>query len=326
MCGIAAQANNNIIMTNFSLPKITIIIGVLNMQRFLGMALDSVVRQNYPNLELIVMDGGSTDGTLNVIKQYAHLITYWTSGKDKGHSDACNKALEIATGDYIGLLNADDILGEGLLHDIAAVYSKNPAAQVITCGVRIIEGEQITQEIADPQKLQLTLRNMLFELPLINARFFHKNIFTLYGKFQATHADGSYNLSNDRDFLIRLTLAGVQSEIITKPLYFYLSHQESLTFGNKNRIKSRREHLQLAEKFLHLPTLQLEQKDIFHSWQINESVYLCLIYLLDAKVKNAFAVMKYGYTLGGYEWMQKFLAVIVCGVFRKLLPKSINNG
>ncbi len=314
-------------MTNHSLPKISIIIGVLNMQRYLGLALDSVVHQNYPNLELIVMDGGSTDGTLDVIKDYAQHITYWTSGKDKGHSDACNKAIDIATGDYIGLLNADDILGEGLLHNIAAVYFKNQAAKVITCGVRIIEKNiehraQITQEITNPEKLQLNLRNMLFELPVINARFFHKDVFAKFGKFQPTHADGSYNLSNDRDFLIRLTLARVQSEIIAKPLYFYLSHQESLTFGNKNRIKSRKEHLQLAEKFLKQSALQAEQRKLFRSWQVNESVYLCLIYLLEGKIKDAFITMRYGFANGGLNWLRKLLAVTANSIQKKLSLKT----
>jgi glycosyltransferase involved in cell wall biosynthesis len=313
-------------MKNLDLPKITIIIGVLNMQRFLGLALDSVVRQNYSNLELIVMDGGSTDGTLEVIKKYEHCITHWQSGKDKGHSDACNKAIDLATGDYIGLLNADDILGENLLHDIAAVYSINPTAKVITCGVQIIEknadrGDQVIQELIDPDKLQLTLRNMLFELPVINARFFHKDIFITFGKFQPTHADGSYNLSNDRDFLIKLTLAGVQSEIIAKPLYLYLSHQESLTFGSKNRIKSRKEHLLLAEKFLKEPAVGTEQKELLHSWQINESVYLCLIYLLGGKVKDAIAIMRYGINTGGLQWLTKLASVTINGISKKLLPR-----
>jgi glycosyltransferase involved in cell wall biosynthesis len=313
-------------MTNSNLPKITIIIGVLNMQGFLSLALDSVVRQNYPNLELIVMDGGSTDGTLDVIKKYEHCITHWQSGKDNGHSDACNKAIDIATGDYIGLLNADDILGDNLLYDIAAVYSNKPTAKLITCGVQIIEksvemGDQIIQELIDPQKLQLTLHNMLFELPVINARFFHKDIFTRFGKFQSTHEDGSYNLSNDRDFLIKLTLAGIKSEIIPKPLYFYLSHQESLTFGNKNRIKSRKEHLWLAEKFLKQPILP-DQKKLLHVWQINESVYLCLIYLLERKFKGALTTMFYGFKIGGLQWLKKLVSVGVNGISKKLSPKS----
>jgi uncharacterized protein YfaA (DUF2138 family) len=124
------------------------------------------------------------------------------------------------------------------------------------------------------------LHNILFELPVINARFFHKSIFQQFGKFQATHADGSYNLSNDRDFLITMALAGVQSEVIPESFYYYLSHNESLTFSGKHLLKSYNEHLKLADKFLQLITLQPKQRYLLKNWQAQERVYLFLNYLL----------------------------------------------
>lgn len=310
----------NAVVSN--LPRITIIVGVLNMKRYLPATFDSVIRQNYPNLELIVMDGGSTDGTLDVIKEYEAHITFWKSGKDKGHSDACNKAINIATGDFIILLNADDILGDNLLNKAAAIYGQKPDTKVITCGVRIVEmnatGKEIVlQEITDPAKLQITLKNMLFELPVINARFFHKDIFESFGKFQATHEDGSYNLSNDRDFLVRLALAGIQSEIIPEPLYLYLSHNQSLTFSNKNAIKSRKEHLQLADKFLQKEALTIEQVKLLKAWFGNESVYLSLIYLSQFSIKNSLLTMKFGVYHCGFAWLWDFYVVALKGISKR---------
>lgn len=312
--------------TSSSLPRITVIVGVLNMERYLAAAFESVIQQNYPNVELIVMDGGSTDGTLNIIKQYEKHISFWKSGKDKGHSDACNKAIDIATGDFIILLNADDILGENLLNKAAAIYLTHPNTQVITCGVRIVENdaeqnEQVLKEIIDPEKLQITLSNILFELPVINARFFHKNIFQNFGKFQATHADGSYNLSNDRDFLIRLALANVRSEIIPEPLYLYLSHNESLTFSQKNMTKSREEHLLLADKFLQKDTLSLAQKKLFRAWLANESVYLSLIYLRQFSLKKSFLTAKYGIYHCGLIWAWDLYVILIKSISKKAKKK-----
>jgi glycosyltransferase involved in cell wall biosynthesis len=308
-------------MMKQSPPKISIIIGVLNMARYLSATLDSAIRQNYPDLELIVMDGGSTDGTLDIIKQYEKHISYWKSGKDKGHSDACNNAINIATGDFIHLLNADDIIDDSLLHKVAELYSRRPNAQVISCGVRIVESDganknKILQEISDPEKLQLSLNNILFELPVINARFFHKNIFKDFGQFQPTHEDGSYNLSNDRDFLIRLALAGVSTEIIAEPLYLYLSHDESLTFSQKHVIKSRKEHLKLAEKFLQKSDLTTQQKKLFQSWLAHESVYLCLIYLKRGKIIDSLQTVKYGISHCGSSWLLKLMNVVSKTVYK----------
>jgi glycosyltransferase involved in cell wall biosynthesis len=309
-------------MLESSLPKITIIIGVLNMQRYLGAAIDSVLQQNYPNVELIIMDGLSTDGTLDVIKHYDKHIAYWVSQKDKGHCDACNNAIDVASGDFVILLNADDTLGENLLHKVAAIYAMKPETKIITCGVRIFEKDarqnvRILKEITRPEKLQITLHNMLFELPVINARFFHKDIFHTFGKFHATHADGSYNLSNDRDYLVNLALAGIQSEIIPEPLYLYFSHEESLTFSQKNQIKTRREHIKIAEKYLQQPAPGPAQKKLIRAWLANESVYLALIYFFQNNLTEAFRAAKQGYFHTHFMFIRKFFSITAKTLFKK---------
>ncbi len=311
-------------MQNQTLPRISIIIGVLNMKEYLPRTLESVIRQNYPNLELIVMDGGSTDGTLDVIKQYQPFITYWKSEKDKGHCDACNKGIEIATGDLIELLNADDFLDEGLLHKVALLYNSKPHAKMITTGVHILQNEtnhqsRITRQINDTNKLQITLHNMIFELPAINARFFHKDIFKQFGKFNPTLADGSYNMTNDREFLIKLALSDVQSEIIPDVFYNYLSHDHSLTFSMKNQFRTRHEHINLANHFLaayHLPTAQ---QAIFKAWIAKDTIYLFLMYLLKKLPKQAFKNMKQGLKAYGYRWFCKLISVATTGVCKKAI-------
>jgi glycosyltransferase involved in cell wall biosynthesis len=91
-----------------TLPKVTVIIPSYNQGAFIEETILSVVNQHYPKLELIIIDGGSNDSTLEIIKKYASHITWWVSEKDKGQSHAINKGLEKATGDWIAWLNSDD--------------------------------------------------------------------------------------------------------------------------------------------------------------------------------------------------------------------------
>ena len=91
-------------------PLITIITVVYNNVTHLQKTLNSIYKQNYNNYELIVIDGGSNDGTLNIIKKNSSKINFWISEKDKGIYDAFNKGLKLAKGDYVGFVNSDDIL------------------------------------------------------------------------------------------------------------------------------------------------------------------------------------------------------------------------
>lgn len=89
-------------------PSVSIITVVYNGEKFIEGTILSVLKQTYANIEYIIIDGGSTDGTLDIIKKYEDKINYWISEKDNGIYEAMNKGLEVATGDYIAILNADD--------------------------------------------------------------------------------------------------------------------------------------------------------------------------------------------------------------------------
>lgn len=107
-------------------PKITVAIVVFNRVKTLSDALQSIAEQNYKNIEVIVIDGGSTDGTLDVIKRYDTLITYSVSEKDSGIYDAMNKALDKATGDWILFMGSDDKLySKTIFSNIVPKFKKN---------------------------------------------------------------------------------------------------------------------------------------------------------------------------------------------------------
>lgn len=123
-----------------TLPSISIIIPSLNQGRFIGQTLESIVSQNYPNLELIVVDGGSSDETIEVINQYANHITWWVSEPDAGQANAINKGMSRAGGDILAWLNSDDCLMPGALFRISEYFQASPQTDVIY-GHRILIDE-----------------------------------------------------------------------------------------------------------------------------------------------------------------------------------------
>src|SRR5688500_5578389 len=107
-----------------SLPRITIVTPSYNQGRFLEQTIRSVLDQGYPNLEYIIVDGASTDDSVQIIRRYEKHLAWWVSEKDKGQSDALNKGFNRATGDLFGFINSDDYLYPGSLDAVARAYQQ----------------------------------------------------------------------------------------------------------------------------------------------------------------------------------------------------------
>ncbi|RNL54271.1 glycosyltransferase [Pedobacter jejuensis] len=112
--------------------KISIITVVYNGTTYIKDCIESVISQTYKNIEYIVIDGNSTDGTQLIIEQYQKQIARYVSEKDSGLYDALNKGISLATGDIIGILNADDLFAtENVVAQIATIFAKNPSIEAV---------------------------------------------------------------------------------------------------------------------------------------------------------------------------------------------------
>ncbi|QIP16689.1 glycosyltransferase [Spirosoma aureum] len=115
---------------NVKLPKVSIITPSYNQGRFIEATIQSVLNQTYPNIEYIIIDGGSTDQTMSVVERYRSQIDIVIHEKDRGQSDAINKGFKLATGELVGWLNSDDILYPECVAEIVRLYEQHPDGSI----------------------------------------------------------------------------------------------------------------------------------------------------------------------------------------------------
>jgi glycosyltransferase involved in cell wall biosynthesis len=128
-------------------PRISIVTPSYNQGQFIEETIRSILLQNYPNLEYIIVDGGSTDSTLDIIRKYDQWINYWESEPDKGQSQAINKGFRKCTGELVNWICSDDLLCKNALFNLAVQFKNTRNALFIGKGVRIDQNSKIIDEI-----------------------------------------------------------------------------------------------------------------------------------------------------------------------------------
>lgn len=141
------------------LPKISIITPCYNAVKYIEQTILSIINQGYDNLEYIIIDGGSDDGTVDVIKKYEDKITYWVSEKDQGQSDAINKGIIKSTGDVFNWVNGDDYLEKGALETVGK-YFQNKELDVLCTSTYLFNSSGIIR-VNENTKIDLGLFNLL---------------------------------------------------------------------------------------------------------------------------------------------------------------------
>lgn len=153
------------------LPRVSVVTPSFNQGRFLEATIKSILDQNYPNLEYIIMDGGSTDNSVEIIKKYEKSLTYWQSQKDRGQNHAITEGFKHATGEIFAYLNSDDLYHPWTLHTVAEIFSQQPKVEWLTTQTTMVfdaAGEPLTTHHAiQHTRLRfysgMTLRNFFDE-------------------------------------------------------------------------------------------------------------------------------------------------------------------
>jgi len=185
-------------------PKISIVIPSYNSERYIRESIDSILGQEYDNFECIVMDGGSTDSTADILRQYGEKI-FWISEKDEGQSNAINKGLKHAKGDIVAYLCSDDVYEPGCFNRIATFFNNNPSFKWVYGKCSIIdENNIITRKPVTCYKNILAKKYRYSTLLVSNyisqpATFWRKSLFDEMGMFNLDH-----HLSMDYEFSLRI--------------------------------------------------------------------------------------------------------------------------
>jgi len=207
-------------------PKVTIITPSLNQGQFIEKTIQSVLSQEYPNLEYLIMDGGSSDNTLTILNSYSSHLK-WVSEKDTGQADAINKGLHMASGDIIGYLNADDLFLPGTLTKVAKLFVQSPDIMWVTGKCRIIDehDKEIRKLITMDKNILLRYSNRLWLLmaDYISqpATFWRASVLSELG-----YLDEKLHYAMDYDFWLRL-YSNYPLKLIPEYLAAFRVHTES---------------------------------------------------------------------------------------------------
>ena len=187
---------------------LSIITPVLNNKRFIESCILNVIEQDCPKMEHIIIDGESTDGTLEIIKAYAERHTHirWISEKDKGQSDAMNKGVRMAQGNILGFLNVDDFYEKNVLNRIVELFKTLPEPSLLVGNCyRWNDAEEIHEE-NKPAKLNITDLMLVWRInpfPVNPSQYFyHKSLHETIGPYKVEE-----HFTLDIDFLIRAVQA-----------------------------------------------------------------------------------------------------------------------
>lgn len=217
------------------LPKISIIMPVFNSAKYIEEAIQSVVNQNYPSMEFIIIDGISTDGSLDIIRKHEDKIDVVVSEADKGLSHAVNKGIFQANGDYIGWLNADDRYQPGALEKVGKYLAENP-------DVDLLYGEAGRIDKNDRffglhHAVPFDRGKLLHERCYIpcQAAFFRRDCLSYIGL-----VDTSLSWNMDWDMWKRFAVAGYKIQFLDERLGDWRIHDESLSYEKKGKVQFKR--------------------------------------------------------------------------------------
>lgn len=203
--------------------KISMITITYNSEKTLRETIESVLSQGYEDLEYIIVDGKSKDGTMDIVRAYGDKIAKVISEPDKGISDAFNKGLKMATGDVIGIINSDDLLYEGALKAVSECFLAHPTAQVVYG-----KGKRLYEDGHMRDYLPLPLTAFDYKMPLVHpSTFVKRDAYEKFGGFEE-----QYKYCMDRAVLLPMYRGGAEFVYLDAYLSYYrmggVSHKQYL--------------------------------------------------------------------------------------------------
>ena len=306
-------------MNGMQYPTISIITPSFNQGAFIEETILSVISQKYPNIQYIIIDGGSTDNTVDIIRKFEDKIYYWVSEPDKGQPDAINKGLKKATGEIIAFINSDDYYEPGAFDFVAKQYLAGN--QWIIGGVqnfRIETGEtyHVTQK-ADTNLFHWLLRVNQNHQP---GNFWSRNVFDKVG-----FMDETLHYSFDWDYWLRFISHGFEPFVYEQWIAArFRLHNESKTVKYWSRFNQ--EYVYLINKYkfkLSAREIKLADREV-NKLLLTENIKLGRIESINGRFKKSFSYFKKAFKISPSvllkpRFLFEFLKAMTYMPIRKLL-------
>lgn len=246
-------------MLTGTLPKLSIITPNFNQGSFLEKAILSVLNQNYTNLEYIIIDGGSTDQSVEIIKKYQNRLSYWLSEKDRGQSDAINKGLSKVTGDIVAWIGSDDWYEDNVFHQVAQEFLRHNNKIIIgNCQRHYITSGKTRLLIPGTPTFRTMTRYWRKQFcPPQPSIFFSREALEYSGPLNESLMYGM-----DLDLWLRM-VRRYDFHYIDKLLSHYLIHDSSKSGSGTGFKKFRKEWKKVC--FNHIKTASLPEKVSFYA-------------------------------------------------------------
>jgi glycosyltransferase involved in cell wall biosynthesis len=233
--------NSNITDRNKE-PLVSIITPSYNQEKFIEKTIQSVLSQDYSNIEYIVIDGGSTDGSMEIIKKYEKYLSYWVSETDRGQSDAINKGFKMAKGEILAWLNSDDTYLPGAIKKVVEFFKLHHDVNIVYGMSHYIDE---TGNIIDNYPTESFDHKRFASFNFISqpSTFFKKNAY-----YEVGGLDIGMQFAFDYDLWIRLT-ERFRIEYLTEFLSTYRLHEKSKSIFERSALERDRESLQITLKY-----------------------------------------------------------------------------
>lgn len=281
------QVDRNKYLKRKDWPKISIVTPSFSQCQFIEETILSVINQNYPNLEYIIIDGGSQDGTVEIIKKYESHLKYWISEIDKGQVDALIKGLKYCTGEIFNWINSDDLLAENSLFYIAENYLLNKNIKVIAGGCK-----HFTSNINEGETT--LVRDLTFEGLISEKSYFQQpSQWLIIQNIQELKIDRSLHYSFDWGMILNLELQNDDIKYLPINTSYFREHVDAKT--TKASLLFKYEKVKIAKDYLK-KTRSLRKKLILNIYIFKLSKYLLVMKQLEKTGNNFFSFMNLGFS------------------------------